>query len=219
MMSALKSFFWDFFLGRLLPTLFFAAAALAKAFDADYAQQFADRSFADGFRFVGELASFFFFAGLTFTYMTRASRRSGTRKPIVVVSVFVTLAMTSAAFTLRRESHPSLVLAGSILVTIGTIYELYALYHLRKSFAILPEARALVTSGPYGWSRNPLYVAELVAMLGLLLPCGEIALLVVPVAVGQWLRMRWEEQVLAAEFPDEFREYAARVPRWLPLVR
>jgi protein-S-isoprenylcysteine O-methyltransferase Ste14 len=214
----MKRFFWDFFLGRLVPALFFALAAVAKAFDAERAQALSDRSVADWFRFIGELASFLFFAGLAFTYVTRGQRRSGSRKPVVIVSVFVTLGLTSAALVFRRDAHPSLELASAILVTIGTVYELYALYHLRRSFAILPEARALVTTGPYAWSRNPLYVAELVAMLGLLLPSGVMVLLVAPVAAGQWLRVRWEEEVLAAEFP-EFREYAARVPRWLPFFR
>ena len=214
----MKKFFWDVFLGRLLPALFFAAGALAKALDANASQALAGRSLLDTMHFVEDAASFFFFAGLTLAYVTREKRRSGTRKPLVIVSVLVTFSLTLAALALRREPRPSLELAGAMLVTLGTLYELYALYHLRSSFAILPEARALVTSGPYAWSRNPLYVAEMLTMLGLLLPCGAIVFLIAPVAVGQWLRVRWEEEVLASEFP-EFREYAARVPRWLPFLR
>ena len=83
----------------------------------------------------------------------------------------------------------------------------------------MPEARSLVTTGPYALSRHPLYLAETIAMLGVVLPLADARLLLVlPFVFGQWLRVGWEEGVLAAEFP-EYAAYASRVPRYFPWFR
>ena len=77
----------------------------------------------------------------------------------------------------------------------------------------------LVTTGPYAWSRNPMYLGHLVFLAGLALATGS------PVAVGgllwQWRRLghrvRVDEERLERIFGDEYRDYVRRVPRWLPL--
>ena len=43
------------------------------------------------------------------------------------------------------------------------------IFHLGRSFSIVPQARTLVRTGPYKFVRNPLYLAEEVALLGTLL--------------------------------------------------
>jgi protein-S-isoprenylcysteine O-methyltransferase Ste14 len=98
-------------------------------------------------------------------------------------------------------------------------YSIWALVYLRRSFSILPEARRLVTRGPYGLSRHPLYLGESVAALGLLVTsAGPTAIALALAALGvQLFRMRWEESVLTREFP-EYGAYARRVPRYLPFL-
>src|SRR5579862_2550909 len=46
------------------------------------------------------------------------------------------------------------------LVFAGSLGSAIVLTKLGKAFAIMPEARLLVTSGPYAWARHPLYVME-----------------------------------------------------------
>lgn len=113
--------------------------------------------------------------------------------------------------------YPQLIDASTVLVALGVGYALYALLYLRRSFSILPEARRLVTGGPYSLSRHPLYLGEVVAAAGLLLPRLNIVTVLVfaLLLTGQYLRMGWEESALTRFFP-EYAEYRKRVPRYLP---
>jgi protein-S-isoprenylcysteine O-methyltransferase Ste14 len=215
----LKKLVWDVLLGRLVPVLIFAFATFTLALRATAAQRLASRSTADALHFGHELLSFFFFATTTVAYLTRLPRRSGRRGPLVVVVVLAVSFAALAGAVLPHGTNPALELVGGVLVLLGTSYSVASVMHLRRSFSLLPEARALVTTGPYALSRHPLYLGETVAMIGIMLPLAHgFVLLIVPFALGQMVRARWEEAVLAAEFP-EYAEYAARVPRYLPFLR
>ncbi|MBK8446024.1 MAG: isoprenylcysteine carboxylmethyltransferase family protein [Micropruina sp.] len=76
---------------------------------------------------------------------------------------------------------------------------------------------SLVTSGVYAFSRNPLYLSFLVGLLAVSLRTGRVRTLVAVPALAAVLtpQVEREEQALAHLFGDEFRDYAARVPRWL----
>jgi protein-S-isoprenylcysteine O-methyltransferase Ste14 len=106
------------------------------------------------------------------------------------------------------------------LTLIGFILSTYALYWLGRSFSIMAEARSLVTQGAYGIIRHPLYVAEEVAIIGVLLL--NLSLLAVVLAIVHWTiqmrRMRNEERVLAKTFP-EYEDYRRRVPMLLPRLK
>ncbi len=90
----------------------------------------------------------------------------------------------------------------------------------RAETPIEPNAmpRALVTAGPFRFSRNPLYVALVAASLGigLMLASGWIvAGTVVLAAALNWYVIPAEEEMLGAQFPDEFAAYRRTVRRWL----
>jgi protein-S-isoprenylcysteine O-methyltransferase Ste14 len=77
---------------------------------------------------------------------------------------------------------------------------------------------ALVTGGPFRYSRNPLYVSVLVGLAGiaLLANAGWVLVLLVPAAlVLHFGVVRREERYLEAKFGDAYRDYRARVRRWL----
>jgi protein-S-isoprenylcysteine O-methyltransferase Ste14 len=101
----------------------------------------------------------------------------------------------------------------------GTLAEFLILLRLGRSFSLLPEARRLVTDGPYRRIRHPLYLAGLVGSLGVMLQYTQPwALLVVLAAFTlQILRMNYEEQVLSRAFP-EYETYATRSWRLIPGV-
>lgn len=105
------------------------------------------------------------------------------------------------------------------LLAVGNVLSVYCLAHLGRSFSILPQARKLVTSGPYGVVRHPLYMAEAIAALGvILLHFNVLAALTGVLLLGlQMRRVIYEEGVLRSAFPD-YAVYAARVPRFVPLV-
>ncbi|MFM9973800.1 MAG: methyltransferase family protein [Beijerinckiaceae bacterium] len=82
-----------------------------------------------------------------------------------------------------------------------------------------PTARAetLVTFGLYNRTRNPMYLAALIAFFGLALATDNLwRLIAVPLLfVGlEYLAVVREEAHLAARFGDSWREYAGRVSRW-----
>jgi protein-S-isoprenylcysteine O-methyltransferase Ste14 len=103
------------------------------------------------------------------------------------------------------------------LMIVGTFASIYCLHFLGRSFAVVAAARSLVTRGPYQLVRHPLYLAEGVTTLGLIIGQWSIAALGVGLIQMslQFLRMLHEEQVLRAAFP-EYADYAARVPMIVP---
>jgi protein-S-isoprenylcysteine O-methyltransferase Ste14 len=111
-----------------------------------------------------------------------------------------------------------LVLVGDVLATFGLAYSVWGLAYLRRSFSIIPEARRLVTGGPYSLSRHPVYLGEIVAAIGINLPAaGWPGALAIVYFIGcELLRIRWEEGVLARAFPNDYPAYARRVARYVP---
>ena len=80
------------------------------------------------------------------------------------------------------------------------------------------KARALVTGGPYRFSRNPMYLGWLPVLAGWAISLESPASLVVLQLFAAYLtrfQIVPEERVLRAKFGQAFDAYAARVPRWL----
>jgi protein-S-isoprenylcysteine O-methyltransferase Ste14 len=86
--------------------------------------------------------------------------------------------------------------------------------------ALLPggASTVVIDSGPFAWSRNPLYLGLLVGSAATSLVAGSLCgLIALPL---QWALLRWgavvpEEQYLAAKFGASYTDYAGRVRRWL----
>jgi protein-S-isoprenylcysteine O-methyltransferase Ste14 len=113
-------------------------------------------------------------------------------------------------FWLARPSWRSLVL-GAIVVVPGLVIRALASGHVRKN-------ESLATSGPYAYTRNPLYLGSLVIGLGFCVAARSWwvgAVLVVMFLAIYVPVIRDEEAFLRRTFP-EFEEYARGVPRMLP---
>lgn len=79
-------------------------------------------------------------------------------------------------------------------------------------------ATALVTGGPFRFSRNPLYLSLITLYLGITLFCNVMwaLILLVPVlAFVHWRIVLREEKYLEAKFGDAYRDYKTRVRRWI----
>jgi len=91
-----------------------------------------------------------------------------------------------------------------------------------ESFTELRPIEKLLTPGPYTFSRNPMYLSELVFWFGWALFYGSLAVFIgflFWVAMFNFVAVPWEERDLEARFGEEYRAYKARVPRWLGLPR
>lgn len=80
----------------------------------------------------------------------------------------------------------------------------------------------LITSGPYAYVRNPLYVGNFLLTLGA--TCISELLWMIPVVillfVAQYVPIAlWEERVLRRQFGAAYATYCQRVPRWFPRWR
>jgi protein-S-isoprenylcysteine O-methyltransferase Ste14 len=90
----------------------------------------------------------------------------------------------------------------------------------RAGTAVRPTSptTAIVTDGPFRYSRNPLYVSMTMFYIGIALASqlfGALFLLVPFVAVLHWGVIRREERYLERKFGDVYGAYRARTRRWL----
>ena len=82
---------------------------------------------------------------------------------------------------------------------------------------VLGAARALVTSGIYGWSRNPAYLAMFLVYIGvgIVVRSSWILILTLPLAIAVHCVVAREEAYLEWRFGEAYRDYKSRVDRWL----
>lgn len=118
---------------------------------------------------------------------------------------------------LPRFVNPTATYIAAGLAVAGNAVALVTLAYLGRSFSILPEARRLVTTGPYAIVRHPLYLAEETVIIGMIL--NHLHWISVTAGIAhlglQILRMGWEERVLTAAFP-QYDAYRSRVKRFIP---
>ena len=107
------------------------------------------------------------------------------------------------------------------LVAVFGLWNGWALQSMaRHRTALLPggATTTVIQTGPYRFSRNPLYVGLIVLDIGLALLSGSLwALVLVPLGVIAlvWGAILPEERYLSAKFGTEYAEYCRRVRRWL----
>jgi protein-S-isoprenylcysteine O-methyltransferase Ste14 len=112
-------------------------------------------------------------------------------------------------------------LAGGVLVAAGLGVTLWAagLFRLAGTPVVpFKQSTALVTGGIYKWTRNPMYLGLIAALLGLALLLGTLgAFIPLPLFVWQIRRafVIPEEAFLEGIFGSRYLEYKARVRRWL----
>jgi protein-S-isoprenylcysteine O-methyltransferase Ste14 len=113
---------------------------------------------------------------------------------------------------------PWLVIS-TMLTFAGGALSAMVLARLGKAFAIMPEARRLVTAGPYAYARHPLYAVEMITQIGIAMQFEQpwAGLLTAAVLVLQVTRSIFEEQVLSETYP-EYESYRARTARFIPGV-
>lgn len=103
------------------------------------------------------------------------------------------------------------------LLLLATVLNVAGLVAMRRSFAIMAEARVLVTAGVYRWVRHPMYAAHFIiffcVMLLRLSPL-TVALYAAFVA-GQVYRARIEERKLMSTFP-EYADYRKSTGMFFP---
>lgn len=109
--------------------------------------------------------------------------------------------------------------ASMACVLSGLVMTILTVSFLGKSFSIVPQARSIVQRGPYRWIRHPLYAAEELAVLGIVLRVLSpvtFAIFVLHIVI-QVCRILYEEKLLLQTFP-EYGDYSTRRWRAIPFV-
>ncbi len=130
----------------------------------------------------------------------------------------------SPIFPLSRQAEAVLAVATIVIAIASVWFCLAAVRTLGKQWGLVArvvDGHELITQGPYGIVRNPIYLG----MFGLLLTTGLAvsrwqALLagIALFLIGNELRIRSEENLLREAFGAKFDEYARRVPAFFPRV-
>jgi len=105
------------------------------------------------------------------------------------------------------------------LAILAFALAVYGLVHLRRNLSIIPEARSVVTSGPYRLIRHPLYGCEILAALATVLARPGLWAVVAfgPYVAVQITRANFEENLLSRTFA-QYREYARGTYRLVPFI-
>ncbi len=146
----------------------------------------------------------------------------------VIVAVLVVHLLAIAAFPDAVDAAlgripvldtPSIATIGLVLMALGGGLTMLSQWAMRHSWKIgIPEEQdaPLVTSGLYAFSRNPIYVGMVTALIGTVLAVPNV--ISVALALSAWIsisyQIRMEETHLSRAFGEVYGAYCKRVRRW-----
>jgi protein-S-isoprenylcysteine O-methyltransferase Ste14 len=135
----------------------------------------------------------------------------------------VPLPIAAAVVTLpdgQAGSGMALVVAGVLLILMGELLRVWAVRHIGTiSRTRSGRLGPLVTTGPFAFMRNPLYIGNIAIWTGFALAARLpwlAPLVIVLLGAEYHAIVKWEERLLDSSLGAAYREYAARVPRWFP---
>jgi protein-S-isoprenylcysteine O-methyltransferase Ste14 len=139
----------------------------------------------------------------------------------VVLGLVFAVTRWASAGRVAEPFDDGMRVAGIVLLCAAAGLALWGIRTMGRHMASAAEVRPdteIVTGGPFGLVRHPLYLSVLLMWLG-----GALALLNGVLAVGYLLlvpafelRARKEEEMLSRHFGDAYAAYARRVPRLMP---
>jgi protein-S-isoprenylcysteine O-methyltransferase Ste14 len=141
--------------------------------------------------------------------------------PIVYLLAVVIGVLLNRRWPLLIAAGVMTTIAGPLFVVGGVAlsYDTIGRFRrLKTSFVPIRPATTLVLSGPYRYTRNPMYVSLALLTIGcglLLATWWPIVLLVPALAVVQQFVILPEERYLRGRFGTDYEAYTRRVRRWL----
>jgi len=127
--------------------------------------------------------------------------------------VRIGLISTILSIILARPTAFSLI-AGALIATLGLAIRVWACGNLKKE-------KELTTSGPYRYTRNPLYLGSMILGISTVVACrswGVLAiflgnfLIIYPVVIHK------EKDRMSQLFPEKYQKYSEQVPLFFPTL-
>jgi protein-S-isoprenylcysteine O-methyltransferase Ste14 len=138
------------------------------------------------------------------------------------VAVVVPSGILASSGALHLRGVPSLRYLGLVPVLLGGAVYVSSVWGFtlvgRGTPAPIDPPRKLVVSGPYRFTRNPMYIGVVSVILGESLLFASVWLLAYALLVLAAFRsfvLLYEESALRRQFGPSYDAYCARVPRWL----
>jgi protein-S-isoprenylcysteine O-methyltransferase Ste14 len=137
--------------------------------------------------------------------------------------ILVVIQLSCLVFVLVTAPLLAKDYAGILTESLGLFLGVYAIFEMKignlNITSRLKKDGFLVTTGPYSFIRHPMYSAQVIAIIPLVMDyfsyyrLGAIILLVFALL----LKIRYEEKLLREKFP-EYAAYASRTKRLIPYV-
>ena len=143
------------------------------------------------------------------------------RPPVVYLSAIALGLLLHLAWPLRLAPTAVGVPLGAIAVLVAVALFLDAVRTLRSADTPVPGNRpttTIVRTGPFRFSRNPIYLSFSLLLLGVAFLVNSwwlLATLALAVALMSFVVIPREERYLERRFPSEYLPYKASVRRWL----
>ena len=163
------------------------------------------------------LANFYMLLALLIITRSAAKARADGLLPRIAAFVGTYLPWTITFFGKSDQALPNFESTACVLV--GMVMMLVTARHLGGAFSLVPQARSVVQTGPYRWIKHPLYLAEEIAVLGVVLQyLTPVTVIVLVLHIGvQVCRIIYEEDLLRRNCP-EYCSYEASRWRLIPYV-
>jgi len=143
---------------------------------------------------------------------------------MLAVTALVLIGRNPSLLAPLTVSSPLVTAIGAGVLVGSTLFAVWARLALGRSWSVDPQAApdvGLHTDGPYAVTRHPIYTGLLGMMLGTTLMggLGQWITLVIAGLVVAGIKIRAEERLLLATFPDAYTDYRKRVPALIPRWR
>jgi protein-S-isoprenylcysteine O-methyltransferase Ste14 len=132
---------------------------------------------------------------------------------VLMAPLFLTMVL---CFWNECEIHAIQFSLGPLFFTAGLALRIWSQMHLGYRLAV---RKVLTTTGPYTFTRNPIYIANMLILMGICV-LSELLwflpILLVTCAVIYSMVVRYEEAHLLQKYGLAYASYLNRVPRWVP---
>lgn len=161
-----------------------------------------------------------FYALIVWAYLRRGPARSTTSSVTARVAAPVaTFLPFGLPFLAAGGVGSEVLLVGNVLLVAGLAWSVWSVRCLDRNLSVFAQAREVVDTGPYAWVRHPLYLGELVAMLGLALTVGgPLPLLAWLLLVALQAYRAVHEEALLVQVLPAYERYQRRTARIVPGV-
>jgi len=177
--------------------------------------------------FTWEITGLVWLAGLVFTKRTVRSQPSGTRLFHIALGALGFALLGGHWFRQgwlgMRFVAPlhAFTVAGLVFTVAGCAFAIWARLTLGSNWSgrvTVKEGHELITWGPYGLTRHPIYTGLMTAVVGTALAGGEwrCVVAIVVILLALMVKMGQEEKLMLQTFPLAYPEYRQRVKALIP---